>query len=106
MKRNSDEAYGNETLVKVVKNKLAPPFRTAFFEILYGEGISKEGEIIDKAVEMDIIKKSGSWYSYGDTRLGQGKDAVRALLKDNVELTEELYHKIMEQLQSDKKNKK
>lgn len=106
LKRNSDEAYGNETLVKVVKNKLAPPFRTAFFEILYGEGISKEGEIIDKAVEMDIIKKSGSWYSYGDTRLGQGKDAVRALLKDNVELTEELYHKIMEQLQSDKKNKK
>ena len=92
--------------MKVVKNKLAPPFRTAFFEILYGEGISKEGEIIDKAVEMDIIKKSGSWYSYGDTRLGQGKDAVRALLKDNVELTEELYHKIMEQLQSDKKNKK
>lgn len=103
--KNGEEAYGNETRVKVVKNKVAPPFRTADFEILYGEGISKEGEIIDKAAELNIIQKSGSWYSYGDTRLGQGKDSVRTLLKDNPELTEELYGKIMEQIHSSAKNK-
>ena len=103
--KNGEEAYGNETRVKVVKNKVAPPFRTADFEILYGEGISKEGEIIDKAAELNIIQKSGSWYSYGDTRLGQGKDSVRTLLKDNPELTEELYSKIMEQIHSTAKTK-
>lgn len=87
---------GNKTRVKVVKNKVAPPFRTAEFDIMYGEGISKVGEILDLGVEYEIIKKSGSWFSYGDTKLGQGRDAVKALLQDNPELSDELEAKITE----------
>ena len=92
--KDGDEVQGNRTRVKVVKNKLAPPFRKAEFDIIYGEGISKTGEIIDMGVDMDILKKSGSWFSYGETRLGQGRDAVRNLLKDNPELSEEIEAKI------------
>lgn len=87
---------GNKTRVKVVKNKVAPPFKTAEFDIMYGEGISKIGEILDLGVAYEIIKKSGSWFSYGDTKLGQGRDAVKALLRDNPELLEELEDKIKE----------
>lgn len=85
---------GNKTRVKVVKNKVAPPFRTTEFDIMYGEGISKVGEIIDLGVQYEIVKKSGSWFSYGDTKLGQGRDAVKSLLLDNPELFEELEGKI------------
>ena len=84
--------------MKVVKNKVAPPFRTAEFDIMYGEGVSKTGEILDLAVEFEIIKKSGSWFSYGDTKLGQGRDAVKALIKDNPELADELEEKIKSQI--------
>jgi recombination protein RecA len=84
----------------VVKNKVAPPFQQAEFDIMYGEGISKTGEIIDLGVEMNIINKSGSWYSYGDTKLGQGRDAVKEILLDNPELSEELENKIIDQLNS------
>lgn len=94
--KNADAVIGNRTRVKVVKNKVAPPFRQAEFDIMYGEGISKVGEIIDLGVEYGIINKSGSWYSYGDTKLGQGRDAVKDLLKDNPELTEELEAAIVE----------
>ena len=80
--------------MKVVKNKVAPPFRKAEFDILYGEGISKIGEIIDLGVELNILKKSGSWFSYGETRLGQGRDAIKSLLQDNPELCDELEEKI------------
>ncbi len=94
--KNSDSAViGNKTRVKVVKNKVAPPFQMSEFDIMYGEGISKVGEIIDLGVEFNIIKKSGSWFSYGDTKLGQGRDAVKKLLKDNPELMEELEEKIV-----------
>lgn len=96
--KNGDQVIGNRTRVKVVKNKVAPPFRQAEFDIYYGEGISKIGEIIDLGVEFDIINKSGSWYSYGDTKLGQGKDAVKDILSDNPELMEELESKIVEKL--------
>ena len=96
--KDGDEIQGNRTRVKVVKNKLAPPFRKAEFDIIYGEGISRLGEVIDFGVEQEIIKKSGSWYSYGDTKLGQGRDAVKSLLKDNPELAEELELKIIENL--------
>lgn len=89
-----DEATGNHVRVKVVKNKVAPPFRQAEFDIMFGEGISKTGEILDIGVEKGIVQKSGSWYSYGDTKLGQGRDAVKDLLKDNPELAEELEEKI------------
>ncbi|MCX7743514.1 MAG: recombinase RecA [Flavobacteriales bacterium] len=92
--KEGENVTGNRVKVKVVKNKLAPPFKTAEFDIMYGEGISKTGEIIDLGVELDIIKKSGSWYSYGDSKLGQGRDAVRQLLLDNPELCEELENKI------------
>jgi recombination protein RecA len=93
--KDSDSAVlGNKTRVKVVKNKIAPPFKTAEFDIMYGEGISKVGEIIDLGVDFEIIKKSGSWFSYDDTKLGQGRDAVKALLLDNPELMEELELKI------------
>ena len=98
--KNADKIIGNRTRVKVVKNKVAPPFQQAEFDIMYGEGISKTGEIIDLGVEMNIINKSGSWYSYGDTKLGQGRDAVKEILFDNPELSEELENKIIDQLNS------
>ncbi|MEW7289404.1 recombinase RecA [Aquimarina sp. 2304DJ70-9] len=96
IKDSNSEVQGNKTRVKVVKNKVAPPFRTAEFDIMYGEGISKNGEIIDIGVDYEIIKKSGSWFSYQDTKLGQGRDSVKALLNDNPELMEELEGKIKE----------
>ncbi len=96
--KEGDEIVGNKARVKVVKNKVAPPFRKAEFDIIYGKGISKMGEIIDLGVEMEIIKKSGSWYSYGDTKLGQGRDAVKSLLEDNPELAEELEGLIREKI--------
>ena len=89
-----EDAVGNRVKVKIVKNKVAPPFKNTEFDIMYGEGISKVGEILDLGVEFDIVKKSGSWFSYGDTKLGQGRDAVKELLKDNPELLEELAEKI------------
>ncbi len=96
IKNTDGGVQGNKTRVKVVKNKVAPPFRTTEFDIMYGEGISKVGEIIDLGVEYEIIKKSGSWFSYGDTKLGQGRDGVKNLLLDNPELFEELDAKIRE----------
>jgi recombination protein RecA len=93
--KDGDEVQGSHTRVKVVKNKVAPPFRKAEFDILYGEGISKIGEIIDLGVEINLIKKAGSWFSYGDTKLGQGREGVKLLLKDNPELMEELEAKIL-----------
>jgi recombination protein RecA len=93
--KDADNVTGNRTRVKVVKNKVAPPFRKAEFDLVYGEGISKVGEIIDLGVDFGIINKSGSWFSYGDTKLGQGRDAVKNLLKDNPDLIEELEAKIM-----------
>ncbi len=96
--KNGDEVIGNKTRVKVVKNKVAPPFRKAEFDIMFGEGVSKMGEIIDLGVEYDIIKKSGSWFSYGESKLGQGRDSVKSLLKDNPELAEELHNKIVEKI--------
>ena len=92
--KDGENVIGNRTKVKVVKNKVAPPFKTAEFDIMYGEGVSKTGEILDLAVEFEVVKKSGSWFSYGDTKLGQGRDAVKALIKDNPELAEELELKI------------
>ncbi|MDA7705863.1 recombinase RecA [Flavobacteriaceae bacterium] len=93
--KNSDgNVLGNKTRVKVVKNKVAPPFRLAEFDIMYGEGVSKVGEILDVAVEHEIVKKSGSWFSYEDTKLGQGRDAVKQMIKDNPELMDELEEKI------------
>lgn len=92
--KEGDNVIGNRTKVKVVKNKVAPPFKTAEFDIMYGEGVSKTGEILDLAVEFEIIKKAGSWFSYGETKLGQGRDAVKALIKDNPELADELEQKI------------
>ncbi|MDR0660532.1 MAG: recombinase RecA [Prevotellaceae bacterium] len=96
--KEGEEVTGNRTRVKVVKNKMAPPFRKAEFDIMFGEGISKVGEIVDLGVEFGIIKKSGSWFSYGDTKLGQGRDAVKQLLYDNPELADELEAKIREQM--------
>ncbi len=98
--KDGEEINGNRTKVKIVKNKLAPPFRKAEFDIMYGEGISKTGELVDLGVENDIIKKSGSWFSYGETKLGQGRDGVKALLADNQELADELEAKIREVLKS------
>ncbi len=99
--KNTDaEVLGNKTRVKVVKNKVAPPFKTTEFDIMYGEGISKIGEIIDLGVNYEVIKKSGSWFSYGDTKLGQGRDAVKTLLKDNPDLMDELEEKIMNTLKA------
>lgn len=92
--KDSDEVSGNRVKVKIVKNKVAPPFRLAEFDIMFGEGISKTGEIIDLGVDFNIIKKAGSWFSYGDTKLGQGRDAVKQLLMDNPELSEEIEAKI------------
>ena len=98
IKDTDGEVQGNKTRVKVVKNKVAPPFKTAEFDIMYGEGVSKIGEIIDLGVNFEIIKKSGSWFSYGETKLGQGRDAVKTLLLDNPDLMEELENKIKEAL--------
>ena len=100
IKTSDGGVAGNKTRVKVVKNKVAPPFRTTEFDIMYGEGISRIGEILDIGVEYEIIKKSGSWFSYGDTKLGQGRDAVKLLLQDNPELLEELELKIREALKA------
>jgi recombination protein RecA len=97
--KDGDNVIGNRTRVKVVKNKVAPPFRKAEFDIMYGQGVSKVGEILDLGVEYGVVKKSGSWFSYEDTKLGQGRDAVKRLLSDNIELAEELETKIVEQIQ-------
>lgn len=94
--KDGEEVIGNQTRVKIVKNKVAPPFRKTEFDIMFGEGISRTGEIIDLGVECGIIKKSGSWFSYGDTKLGQGRDAAKRLLKENPELADELEAKIIE----------
>ncbi len=96
--KDGEDVKGNRTRVKIVKNKVAPPFKKAEFDLMYGEGISKVGEIIDLGVEQNIIKKSGSWFSYGDTKLGQGREAVKKLIGDNPELAEELNTKIREAL--------
>ena len=100
--KEAEDVIGNRVKVKVVKNKLAPPFRKAEFDIIYGEGISRIFEIIDLAVEHNIIKKSGSWFSYGETKLGQGRDAVKKLLQDNPELADEMVVKISEVLKNSK----
>ena len=92
--KDGENVIGNRTRVKIVKNKVAPPFRTAEFDILYGEGVSRTGEIVDLGVDKGIIKKSGSWFSYGDTKLGQGREAVRQLFQDNPELAEEIESQI------------
>ncbi|HKK40200.1 MAG TPA: recombinase RecA [Cryomorphaceae bacterium] len=92
--KDGDVVSGNRTRVKIVKNKVAPPFAKAEFDIMYGKGISKSGEILDLAVELNLVKKSGSWFSYGDTKLGQGRDAVKSLIEDNPELMDELEEKI------------
>lgn len=96
--KEGDEIIGTRTKVKIVKNKVAPPFKKAEFDIMYGEGISKVGEIVDMGVELGVIKKSGSWFSYGDTKLGQGRDAVKTILKDNIELMEELEQRIIDEI--------
>lgn len=96
--KDGDTPIGNQVRVKIVKNKVAPPFRKAEFEITFGEGISRAGEIVDLGVELGILKKSGSWFSYGETRLGQGRDAVKKLIKDNPELSEEIEAQIAEAL--------
>jgi recombination protein RecA len=96
IKDSNSAVLGNKTRVKVVKNKVAPPFKTVEFDIMYGKGISKVGEVIDLGVDFEIVKKSGSWFSYDDTKLGQGRDAVKTLLMDNPELMEELEQKIKE----------
>ncbi len=101
--KDGEDVIGNRTRVKIVKNKIAPPFKKAEFDLIYGKGISKTGEIIDLGVEFEIIKKSGSWFSYGDTKLGQGREAVKSLLDDNIELAEELETKIREAIQNGKK---
>jgi recombination protein RecA len=98
--KDGEEAQGNHTRVKVVKNKVAPPFKKAEFDIMYGEGISKTGEIIDLGVELNVIKKSGSWFSYGETKLGQGREGVKSVIHDNPELALELESKILEVISS------
>jgi len=100
IKDSNSDVQGNKTRVKVVKNKVAPPFKTAEFDIMYGKGISKVGEVVDLGVDFEIIKKSGSWYSYDDTKLGQGRDAVKTLLLDNPELMEELETKIKDAIKA------
>ncbi|MBR1499432.1 MAG: recombinase RecA [Bacteroidaceae bacterium] len=100
--KDGDNVIGNEVKVKVVKNKVAPPFRRAEFEIMYGEGICREGEVVDLGVNFDIIQKSGSWFSYGGSKLGQGKEATKAVLRDNPELLEEITAKIYEAMKGKK----
>ena len=100
IKDTDGDVQGNKTRVKVVKNKVAPPFKTAEFDIMYGQGVSKVGEVIDLGVDFEIIKKSGSWFSYGETKLGQGRDAVKTLLLDNPDLMDELEEKIKEALKA------
>ncbi|MDX5326567.1 MAG: recombinase RecA [Bacteroidota bacterium] len=101
--KEADEVTGNRVRVKVVKNKVSPPFKTAEFDIMYGEGISRSGELIDLGVQYGVVQKSGSWYSYEDTKLGQGRDAVKQLLKDNPELAEEIEGKIVQVVNEGKK---
>ena len=96
--KNGEDIIGNRTRVKVVKNKVAPPFRKVEFDIMFGEGISRSGEVLDKAVDLDVVNKSGSWFSYGDTKLGQGRDAVKQMIADNPELAQEIETKIKEAL--------
>jgi recombination protein RecA len=96
--KDGEEVKGNQTKVKVVKNKVAPPFRRAEFDIMFGEGISKSGELVDLGADLEVIKKSGSWYSYNDTKLGQGREAAKDCLRDNPELAEEIESLIMEKL--------
>jgi recombination protein RecA len=98
--KDGEHVIGNRTKVKVVKNKVAPPFRVAEFDILYGEGVSKMGEIIDLGTQYEVIQKSGSWFSYDGTKLGQGREGVKAILKDNPELAEEIEQKIIAKLQN------
>jgi recombination protein RecA len=104
--KDSDEVSGNRIKVKIVKNKVAPPFRIAEFDIMFGEGISKTGEIIDLGVDFNIIKKAGSWFSYGDTKLGQGRDSVKQLLLDNPELSDEIEAKIRAEVTGEKLEEK
>jgi recombination protein RecA len=94
--KNGEDITGNRTRVKVVKNKVAPPFRKVEFDIMFGTGISRSGEVLDKAVDLDIVNKSGSWFSYNETKLGQGRDAVKQMISDNPELCEEIETKIKE----------
>ncbi|SEG07184.1 recombination protein RecA [Halpernia humi] len=101
--KNGDEAIGSRVKVKIVKNKVAPPFKIAEFDIMYGEGISKVGEILDQGVELGVVQKSGSWFSYDSTKLGQGRDAVKDVIKDNPELAEELETKIKAKIKENKK---
>ena len=96
--KNGEDIIGNRTRVKVVKNKVAPPFRKVEFDIMFGAGISRSGEVLDKAVDLDIVKKAGSWFSYGDTKLGQGRDAVKQMIADNPELSDEIETKIKDAL--------
>ena len=96
--KNGEDVVGNRTRVKVVKNKVAPPFRKVEFDIMFGEGISRSGEVLDKAVDLDVVNKSGSWFTYGDTKLGQGRDAVKQMIADNPELSQEIETKIKEAL--------
>ena len=100
--KDGEEVIGKQTRVKVVKNKVAPPFRRAEFDIMFGEGISRTGEIVDLGTDMGIIKKSGSWYSYNDTKLGQGRDAAKQCIADNPELAEELEGLIFQKLKDNK----
>lgn len=100
--KDADEVSGNRVKVKIVKNKVAPPFRIAEFDIMFGQGISKVGEIIDLGVDFNIVKKAGSWFSYGETKLGQGRDAVKQLLLDNPELADEIERKIREEVTGEK----
>ena len=100
--KDGEEIIGNQVRVKVVKNKVAPPFRKAEFEISFGEGISHAGEIVDLGVELEIIKKSGSWFSYNESKIGQGRDAVKKIIQDNPELAEEIETKIIEKLNEKK----
>ena len=104
--KDADEVSGNRVKVKIVKNKVAPPFRIAEFDIIFNQGISKVGEIIDIGVDFNIIKKAGSWFSYGETKLGQGRDAVKQLLLDNPELADEIEAKIRAEVSGEKLDEK